>query len=226
MNTNGDLYNVYRCDSDGTRNVAGKYCAADFAFDAILDNSKYYLKIRSIGTISRPIRTFDVTDAPITVGGMYNPNRKTAVVALETGHETEQHEIWIENTASDAATTTNVQILPQGTRDPLIRVQTDSITVWPYVIFEGGSDLVRYSTFILLSSGWNKDRFTYTLDVSSEFSDDIQSGTKILVAPHPTYYSTYCESNIYCSSASNGEMYFKCDSIPTKSIKINVALLK
>lgn len=226
MIINGDLYNVYRCDSDGTRNVAGKYCAADFAFEASLNNSKYYLKIRSIGTISRPVRVFDVTDAPITVGGMHNPNRKTAVVALETGHETEQHEVWIENTASGAATTTNVQILPQGTRNPLVRVQIDSITVWPYVMFEGGSDLIKHSTFTLLSSEWDKHAFAYTLDVSSKFPDDIQLNTKILVAPNPTYYSIYCESNIYCASAGYNTMYFKCDSIPTENININVALLK
>ena len=82
----------------------------------------------------------------------------------------------------------------------------------------------------------NKQEKHETISVSlttSKWSNLAQSVTvtgvtasnAVVVTPAPASHTAYCESGVYCSAQANGTLTFKCSTVPSANLIVNVLVL-
>ena len=67
-------------------------------------------------------------------------------------------------------------------------------------------------------SNWSN--LSQTINVSGVTTDNT-----IIATPAPISRSAYVESDVYCDSQANGSLTFKCSTVPTANLTINVLIL-
>lgn len=71
----------------------------------------------------------------------------------------------------------------------------------------------------LLSSNWNSLDNTQKVEING-----ISSTSMISVSPHPDSLNEYGDNQIYASSLENNFITFKCRTVPSSNITVNILL--
>lgn len=64
----------------------------------------------------------------------------------------------------------------------------------------------------------------YNLSQAIDVSD-VTANNTIIVTPAPTSRVAYMEADVYCYSQENGSLFFKCSTVPSENLLINVLIL-
>lgn len=75
------------------------------------------------------------------------------------------------------------------------------------------------STATLAANGW--DNKLQTVDVPG-----VTSSNTVILSPAPDSIDDYLGAGIVCTLQLNGSLTFKCDTVPSEDITINIAILK
>lgn len=81
------------------------------------------------------------------------------------------------------------------------------------------SDVLSHSTkTATLSTTWSSNQQTVTVS-------GVTSSNYIIVSPAPASYDAYCEAGIYCSAQGSNSLTFKCDTVPSAALTVNVMII-
>lgn len=82
----------------------------------------------------------------------------------------------------------------------------------------GAITMTSISISLAPDSSWSD--LAQTVNVDGVTGDNI-----IVVTPSPESYIVYGEAGIYCSAQANGKLTFKCETVPSDTITVNVLIL-
>ena len=81
-----------------------------------------------------------------------------------------------------------------------------------------GAVAMTSKTVKLAPSSWSS--LTQTVSVSG-----VTASNTVVVAPAPESYAAYGEAGVYCSAQASGKLTFKCETVPSATITVNVLIL-
>lgn len=73
-------------------------------------------------------------------------------------------------------------------------------------------------TVSLSTSGWSSKSQSVT-------ASGVTSSNTVIVAPDPGSLENYCNAKVYCSAQASNKLTFKCDTVPTAALTVNVIIL-
>ena len=82
---------------------------------------------------------------------------------------------------------------------------------------EGGDGRIATSVS-LSSSSWSNLLQTVVVD-------DVTANSIIIVTPAPDSHESYGECGVYCAAQSSGTLTFKCSTVPSANLIVNVLVL-
>ena len=77
------------------------------------------------------------------------------------------------------------------------------------------------TTITIATTAWNSS----TLTTSAQSVTGVTASNTVVVSPHPDDFTAYGEAGIYCSAQGSGTLTFKCTTVPSAAIKVNVMIL-
>lgn len=78
-----------------------------------------------------------------------------------------------------------------------------------------------YSTIGMIpSDGWGTSSKAVGIAVSGITTDSL-----IFVSPAPDSFTAYSDAGVYCSEQGDGKLIFKCKTIPTSNINVNIVIM-
>lgn len=89
-----------------------------------------------------------------------------------------------------------------------------TVTVTPSI----ANNLTGTKTTATLSTTWSSNQQTVTVS-------GVTSSNYIIVSPAPASYDAYCEAGIYCSAQGSNSLTFKCDTVPSAALTVNVMIV-
>lgn len=89
-----------------------------------------------------------------------------------------------------------------------------TVTVTPSI----ANNLTGTKTTATLSTTWSSNQQTVTVS-------GVTSSNYIVVSPAPASYEAYCEAGIYCSAQGSNSLTFKCDTVPSAALTVNIMIV-
>ena len=89
-----------------------------------------------------------------------------------------------------------------------------TVTVTPSI----ANNLTGTKTTATLSTTWSSNQQTVTVS-------GVTSSNYIVVSPAPASYDAYCEAGIYCSAQGTNSLTFKCDTVPSAALTVNIMIV-
>lgn len=89
-----------------------------------------------------------------------------------------------------------------------------TVTVTPSI----ANNLTGTKTTATLSTTWSSNQQIVTVS-------GVTSSNYIIVSPAPASYDAYCEAGIYCSAQGSNSLTFKCDTVPSAALTVNVMII-
>jgi len=89
-----------------------------------------------------------------------------------------------------------------------------AVTVTPSIV----NNLTGTKTTATLSTTWSSNQQTVTVS-------GVTSSNYIVVSPAPASYEVYCEAGIYCSAQGSNSLTFKCDTVPSAALTVNIMIV-
>ena len=89
-----------------------------------------------------------------------------------------------------------------------------TVTVTPSIT----NNLTGTKTTATLSTTWSSNQQTVTVS-------GVTSSNYIVVSPAPASYEAYCEAGIYCSAQGSNSLTFKCDTVPSAALTVNIMIV-
>ena len=89
-----------------------------------------------------------------------------------------------------------------------------TVTVTPSI----ANNLTGTKTTATLSTTWSSNQQTVTVS-------GVTSSNYIVVSPAPASYEAYCEAGIYCSAQGSNSLTFKCDTVPSAALTVNIMII-
>lgn len=86
------------------------------------------------------------------------------------------------------------------------------------VILENKQEKHNSTSVSLSASNWSN--MAQTVNV-----EGVTVNSTVVVTSAPENHISYGESGVYCSAQADGTLTFKCDSTPSKTLKVNVLIL-
>lgn len=74
------------------------------------------------------------------------------------------------------------------------------------------------TTCTLTSAWWSSNSQTVS-------ATGVTASNTVIVSPAPANISTYADCGVYCSAQGSGTLTFKCDTVPSGSITVNVLIM-
>ena len=69
-----------------------------------------------------------------------------------------------------------------------------------------------------LTTTWTSNQQTVTVS-------GVTSSNYVVVSPAPASYDDYCEAGIYCSAQGTNSLTFKCDTVPSAALTVNIMIV-
>lgn len=77
---------------------------------------------------------------------------------------------------------------------------------------------IKTLTVTLTGNGWNNFQQSVT-------ATGVTANNTVIVAPAPESYEVYGGAGIYCSAQAANSLTFKCASVPSDNITVNVGVI-
>ena len=231
------INSVLRCNSNGGYDKDGSYCSVDYNRPSVMvTGSKIYLKLDD----SQTVHKIDITNATnhFVSGEMAQPYRHIVIVNLPTDNACDVM-ISIEYMLFDKMKTdvSNVSYLPKKSENTMLKIDkvhnsmsigtevsnSGCFNVGLYAKFLNGTNILALESFELRSTEWTSNVCTINLPRLNGFSY-----TCALVAPDPgatVNFDEYYNCGVRCINANGVSFTFKCESIPTRNLSINILVI-